>query len=67
MSNHTGLGRIEIPKRYRRARFDARLGSIARRAEKIYGLPKGSMIFIGPDGRRVRSDATVRRLRLKYR
>ena len=34
--------------------------------EKVFGFPEGSLIFRSPNGRTMRSDATVRRLRKKW-
>lgn len=59
-------GRMEQPLRYRAARSDASVGSIARSIESVYGLPEGSVALRGPDRKVLRSDATIRTLRRRW-
>ena len=58
--------RVQIPVRFRAARSDASVGSIARNIEEVYGLPEGAVALRGPDKRPLRSDATVRTLRKRW-
>lgn len=51
----------------RRARSDSRLKRLYRRIERRYGLPRGAIKMTAPNGRTVRSDATVGRLRKLYK
>nr|WP_280177504.1 ankyrin repeat domain-containing protein [Microvirga pakistanensis] len=55
--------RQEMPTRYRKARADATLGGLQATVETTFGLPSGSVRLINPDGRKLRSDATVGTLR----
>lgn len=50
-------------RRFQRAHKDGALRTIKRHIEKTYGLPPGSVQLIKPDGRRMREDAKVSRLR----
>lgn len=59
-------GRVEQPLRYRAARSDASVGSIARSIEAVYGLPEGSVALRGPDRKVLRSDASIRTLRRRW-
>ena len=52
----------ETPRRYRSARVDGKFGSLEMRIAKDYGLPPGSVIIVGPDGKDKRSDAKVQSL-----
>lgn len=61
-----GSARIELPARFRAARSDASVGSIARSIESVFGLPEGSVALRGPDKRPLRSDATIRTLRKRW-
>ncbi len=54
------------PRRYRDARDDATVGSIERRIEHDYGLPKNSITIVKPEGEDARSDKTIRSLRKDY-
>jgi hypothetical protein len=45
--------------RYRKARSDASVESIQQTIEEEFGLPQGSVRLINPNGRKIRSDATV--------
>lgn len=58
--------RNQTPIRYRKARADASIGSIEAQIVKKYGLPEGSVRIVGPNGRKIRSDATVDRLRRRW-
>lgn len=53
--------RRDKPSRYRKARDDATIGSITKNAEKLFGLPKGSVKLVYPSGRKARTDSTVGR------
>jgi hypothetical protein len=52
----------ETARRYRSARVDGKVGSLESRIEKDYGLPPGSVMIVGPDGKDKRSDAKVQSL-----
>lgn len=52
--------------RYRAARIDARISSIARRIEKDYKLPDGSVVLVYPSGRRPAQDITIEDLLKKW-
>lgn len=58
--------RLAQPTRYRAARKDAKVGSIKKRIEAIFGLPEGSVSLCGPDKRPLRSDATIGTLRRRW-
>jgi len=58
--------RSEQPLRFRAARSDASVSSIARSIEAVYGLPEGSVALRGPDKKVLRSDATIRTLRRRW-
>lgn len=58
--------RQDRPRRYRNARSDAEVGSIEKRMEKDYGLPRGSIQINRPGGQNARSDKQVGRLRDEY-
>jgi hypothetical protein len=60
------LGRTELPARFRAARSDASVGSIAATIEEVFGLPEGSVGLRGPDKKALRSDATIRTLRKRW-
>jgi len=49
-------------RRFRSARTDGKVGSLEKRIAKDYGLPPGSVMIVGPDGRDKRSDASVKSL-----
>lgn len=55
-----------MPSRYRRARADATLGGLQETVEVTFGLPSGSVRLVNPDGRKLRSDATVGTLRKNW-
>jgi hypothetical protein len=58
--------RTEQPLRFRAARSDASVGTIARSIEAVYGLPEGSVALRGPGRKVLRSDATIRTLRRRW-
>jgi len=51
--------RTENPSRFRKARSDASIESTQRNLEKTFGLPRGSVRLVYPNGRKARSDASV--------
>jgi hypothetical protein len=51
--------RNQNPSRYRKARSDASVDSIQLTIEENYGLPSGSVKLVNPNGRKIRSDATI--------
>jgi hypothetical protein len=53
----------ETPRRFRDARADACVGSIEKRIEKDYGLPKDSIQINRPDGSNARSDKKIGNLK----
>lgn len=53
-------------RRYRNAREDAKVGSIEKRIEKDYGLPKGSVQINRPDGTNARSDKKIGNLKREH-
>jgi hypothetical protein len=62
--NHPGRPKrhFDTPRRFRAARIDASVGTIVRKIEKEYDLPRGSVKIILPSGRMARSDKTVKSL-----
>jgi hypothetical protein len=52
----------QIAVRFRAARVDATVASIARRIERDYQLPKGSVRLVLPSGRRVHVDGKIENL-----
>jgi hypothetical protein len=58
MSNRT-----QFPIRFRKARSDSEVGSMARWIETSLGLPAGSVSFRKPDGSTIRRNAKVKKLR----
>ena len=66
-SEEIGPGKREqTPTRYRKAKSSARLAGVQAAIEELMGLPAGSVRFVTPDGRTVRSDAMVRTLRAHW-
>lgn len=55
--------RKEVPSRFRKVKSTARLAGVQATIESMMGLPTGSVRFVMPDGRTVRSDAMVKTLR----
>lgn len=58
--------RKQTPTRFRKAKSSARLAGVQATIEDMMGLPIGSIRFVTPDGRTVRSDAMVRTLRAHW-
>lgn len=58
--------RASVPARFRTARADASLGSIKRTIEGVFGLPEGSVLLCGPDGKPLRNNAKVATLRKRW-
>jgi hypothetical protein len=52
----------ETPVRFRAARADATIGSIARRIERDYQLPSGSVALVLPSRRRAHIDGRIANL-----
>ena len=59
--------RNESGRRYRNARDDAKVGSIEKRIEQDYGLPKGSVQINRPDGSNARSDKKIGNLKREHK
>ena len=62
---------VEIKKttsslRQRAARSDAKVGTIRRTIEEIFGLPTGSVQLCNPDGRKLKGNALIRTLRNRW-
>jgi hypothetical protein len=60
------VGNKEKPIRYRKVREDAEIGPFLTKIEKQLGLPGGSVKVVGPNGRKIRSDASVAAIRKKW-
>ncbi|SAL79940.1 hypothetical protein [Caballeronia telluris] len=58
--------RAQVPGRFRAARADARVGTIKRRIERVFGLPEGSVVLLGPNGNALRADAKIGTLRRRW-
>lgn len=58
--------RNSYPRRYRAARRNAKIGSIKKVIEEVFGLPSGSVSLCGPDGKKIRADATIGTLRKRW-
>ena len=58
-----GKKRYEEPTRFRRAKSDSSIASIQKVLENNFGLPKGSIRLVYPNGRKARADSTVGLLR----
>lgn len=58
--------RTSSPTRYRAARADAKVGTIRRTIEEIFGLPEGSVALCGPNKQALRADATIATLRKRW-
>jgi hypothetical protein len=54
------------PTRFKKANANATASSIERTIESTYGFPAGSVKLIRPDGRKLRSDATMAGLRAQW-
>ena len=62
----TTVTRAKPKGRQRAARNDARVGKIKTKIETLFGLPEGSVVLQGPDGRPLRADAFIRTLRARW-
>jgi len=51
--------RTQTPKRYRKVRSDSSIRSIQKTLEEKFGLPLGCVKLVNPNGREIKSDATV--------
>lgn len=51
------------PLRFKRVKSSAKLAGVQKTVEVILGLPEGSVRFVTPKGKKVRSDASVKKLR----
>jgi hypothetical protein len=58
--------KMQNPVRFRAARVDATVGSIARRIERDYKLPEGSVRLVLPSGRRAHVDGKINNLLRKW-
>lgn len=54
------------PIRYRKVKSQCSIKSAAATVEANFGLPAGSVKLVRPDGRKMRSNATVRALRAAW-
>lgn len=54
-------------KRFKAARSDASVRSVKGTIEKVFGLPKGSVALLSPEGRRVSAAMKIRSLRNKWK
>lgn len=52
--------------RFRAARVDATVGSIARRIERDYRLPDGSVCLVLPSGRKAHVDGKISNLLARW-
>lgn len=57
------MKRVQNPTRFRQLGSDATLKGAQRSIARGLGLPSGAIRFVAPDGRKVRSDATVATLK----
>jgi hypothetical protein len=57
----------ETPRRYRDAKKSATVGGLARRMERDYGLPKGSVTIRNPTKKAARKHKTVGALKRAYK
>lgn len=53
------------PKRYYSAKSTAKVTTIQRTIEEVFGLPNGSVTFLRPDGQQISPKAKIGKLR-KY-
>lgn len=60
------IEKVTKPLRVRAARKDASVGSVRKTIERIFGLPKGSVLLCGPDRVSLRSDARIGTLRKRW-
>jgi hypothetical protein len=52
--------------RYRQLRADAKIAAVTADLERKLGLPFGCIQFVKPNGKRIRTDATVGTLRAEW-
>lgn len=57
---------VQKPTRFRQLRSDATLKAAQLWMERMLGLPSGSIRIVAPNGRKIRSDATVGTLKKKW-
>jgi hypothetical protein len=50
-------------KRFTKAHSDGKISTIIRNIQKIYNLPKGSVLFVKPGKKKMRRDAKISSLR----
>jgi hypothetical protein len=53
-------GRVNV------ARSDAKVSTIRRQIEKVFGLPEGSVLLCGPDKKSLKGNARIRTLRGRW-
>lgn len=58
--------RVETPIRYRKPKDTTKIPGLRSSIEKLYGLPKGSVKLVNPDGRAIRADASLATLRKNW-
>jgi len=58
--------RNQKPVRFRKARSDASVKSLAASIEAALGLPSGCVRFVAPNGRKIRNDASIATLRKRW-
>lgn len=58
--------RESYPARFRAARQDASIGTIRKTIEEVFGLPDGCVALCGPDGKKLRADATIGTLKKRW-
>lgn len=66
LSNTNVSSRTSYATRYRTARADAKVGTIIRKIEEVFGIPEGAVKLCGPDGRPLRADARIATLRKRW-
>jgi len=62
MSQKADYHPIEKARRFRSARVDCKVGALESKIAKVFGLPRGCIKIVSPDGKDKRSDATVNNL-----
>jgi hypothetical protein len=60
------IRRNEIPSRYRKAKSNGSITSAQKTIEAKFGLPRGSVKLIYPNGRKARTNSTVGLLRARW-
>lgn len=55
-----------VASRFRKARSDASIGRMKQTIELMLGLPTGSVLLCGPNGKGLRSDASIGTLRKRW-